>query len=483
MLPSRPRLGCPWSLERALVVAIGQSLLPARGQGIGGDRPDVSRTGGDPACFRGDRTPALCCGHAPHTGCQWGALLSHGYCCEPDSECYAWGTPVVGDDVSEPLPARTGLECRQLCQAEPACQAWTFFLPDFREPGLHYSCWLKARGWDVVEGSSRVAGVLSGTRHCPVAHGDILLDMRYHRTMDLDQEPGGGVMRPWLHPQSYALSAAELLRRHGWVVVRGALAGQQADALRAASGALEQQLLDRDPGRVGNRGPRRYSLGSASRTHHLAHLPEWAALIDVPIISSILRRVFEDDYVAIGGGGDIVLPRTDSVQWLHVDLPRLEMYQRVSPPPGVGVNFAVHDISCQDGPMRLVPDTHTVPFQLHEMMPARESDLLDRYGLHRVLVCPMQKGDAVLRDLRLWHAGSANHGPHTRHFPNAEYLATWYADLTVGTSDHLAPRPALPEELWQALSSHGKQVSRRTLASGALDTGLLDSIALPQQYD
>eukprot|EP00971_Amphidinium_carterae_P194258 3854633-Amphidinium_carterae.3 len=147
------------------------------------------------------------------------------------------------------------------------------------------------------------------------------------------------------------------------------------------------------------------------------------------------------------------------------------MYDKVFPPPGVGVNFVLHDIACSGGPMRLIPGTHLMPFQLHEMAVATESSILEHYDLHRVMVCPLKAGDALVRDLRLWHAGSANHGDSPRILPNTEYLAPWYADLTVGTEDHLAPRPSIPEEVWTRLSHDMQQASERVRAVTPLETG------------
>merc|ERR1719414_913238 len=100
-------------------------------------------------------------------------------------------------------------------------------------------------------------------------------------------------------------------------------------------------------------------------------------------------------------------------------------------------------------------------FQLDKVNPATESAMLESHSLTRVFVCPLRRGDAVLRDLRLWHAGSANLGPQARLSPNAEFLATWYADLTDGQEDHLAPRQSVPQEIWKQLSPHAQKITRR----------------------
>ncbi len=50
-----------------------------------------------------------------------------------------------------------------------------------------------------------------------------------------------------------------------------------------------QEVLSRDPRRVGNRGPNRWSWGSCSRTGHMLHEPDWAMLIDLPTVTPILN--------------------------------------------------------------------------------------------------------------------------------------------------------------------------------------------------
>jgi len=76
-------------------------------------------------------------------------------------------------------------------------------------------------------------------------------------------------------------------------------------------------------------------------------------------------------------------------------------------------------------------------------------------------------GDVLLRDMRLWHGGTPNRGKDIRLLPSAEFLAPWYADLTEGTDDHFAPRPALPLSTWWRMSVSGRNATRRILAAPA----------------
>ena len=60
-----------------------------------------------------------------------------------------------------------------------------------------------------------------------------------------------------------------------------------------SSQRLAKDIIANDPKHIGNRGPKRWSLGSASKTGHLLHDIEWAKLVDLPTITPILKvRIF-----------------------------------------------------------------------------------------------------------------------------------------------------------------------------------------------
>ncbi|MFL2518635.1 MAG: hypothetical protein ACJ0Q8_07170, partial [Candidatus Azotimanducaceae bacterium] len=92
-------------------------------------------------------------------------------------------------------------------------------------------------------------------------------------------------------------------------------------SMRAACDRTIHDMLSLDKNRVGNRGSHRYSFGSASKTGHMMHEPEWTALIDLPTVTPILTAIFDSsDYIARGGGGDFCLPGATEYQQLHYDI-------------------------------------------------------------------------------------------------------------------------------------------------------------------
>lgn len=299
---------------------------------------------------------------------------------------------------------------------------------------------------------------------------------------------------PFQDPNGYALEAARLLLDDGWVVVRRALEPSAVHALASKASVAADELLARDPPRLGNRGPRRYSFGGSSTTHHMVHFWEWAALLDNPVLAPVMALAFGGQYVAIGGGGDFVLGETDTHQRLHVDLQLAEMYDVGFPPAAIAANFAVDEVSCSDGPTRVVPHTQRVPLSTAEEASQgshlarassleREVAMQESLGLRAVAVCPLRPGDAVLRDMRLWHGGTPNLGKSVRLLPSAEFLAPWYADLAEGTDDHFAPRPALPFAHWSQMSEAGRMATRRILSvPGRVEVGIRPDFVLMLPY-
>merc|ERR1712232_718948 len=94
----------------------------------------------------------------------------------------------------------------------------------------------------------------------------------------------------------------------------------------------------------------------------------------------------------------------------------------------------------------------------------KERAIQAKLGKSALKVCPLEPGDVLLRDMRLWHGGTPNYGKSVRLLPGAEFLAPWYADIASGTEDHFAPRPSLPFAHWWRMSAKGRQSTSRILS-------------------
>eukprot|EP00927_Polykrikos_kofoidii_P026843 TRINITY_DN23833_c0_g1_i1.p1 TRINITY_DN23833_c0_g1~~TRINITY_DN23833_c0_g1_i1.p1 ORF type:complete len:511 (-),score=63.85 TRINITY_DN23833_c0_g1_i1:106-1638(-) len=424
----------------------------------------------------------------------WSNFFTHSYCCVADSLCWWWGVDPGGDIVRTDA-AHSGVECRYICQAEPSCRVWVFHLPS-AQAGLEAggACLLLANG----EKASRARQgakprLVSGPRICPPGHEA--------RPVPMPLTLGSGGIDRFSNDvdtrsHGWVQTAARAVIADGWAVLRGVLSSGQVRLLADAATEAAEEFMKVDPYGYGNRGPRRYSFGGASLTHHMVHIPEWAELLDDDHVSAVLAEVFggTDAYVAVGGGGDLVLNHTDTHQRLHVDLQHPQMYDVDTPPAAVVANFAVSAVSCDDGPMRLMPRTHQWPLLVAEGATRdakferyssleREAVLVERVGTEMVNICPLDSGDVLLRDMRIWHGGTPNVGDKTRILPSAEFLAPWYADLVSGTDDHFAPRPSLPFANWWRMSERGKRVSRRIVsAPGPVESGMRQQFELMLPY-
>lgn len=277
--------------------------------------------------------------------------------------------------------------------------------------------------------------------------------------------------------------AARLFQRDGFVVVVDALDRTQLEALRSAALREAREILARDRDRIGNRGSHRYSYGSASKTRHLLHLPEWTMLIDLPTVTPILCEIFGgDDYQLRGGGGDFCLPGATRYQPLHSDTGDRREYTtragrnvrigsfhdptgRLSvtdlPVSSVACNFLTTDFTRLNGPTRQIPGTQ----QRREPIPTLDEE---PEWMRLSTVCPARAGSVLIRDVRAWHGGTPNLSDELRAIPNAEFWAPWYREQ---------PKICMPQSVWAGLSDHARSISRSLVAfDEELDLGYRDDI-------
>lgn len=251
--------------------------------------------------------------------------------------------------------------------------------------------------------------------------------------------------------------AAELFHRDGFVAVKDALTGERLAALQAATDRVVNEILAADPdGSIGGGAgglPHRYSFGSTSGSRHRLHDPAWVAVIDLPTTTPILTAIFgSPNYVVGGGGGDLALPGAIEYQGLHADNIWAEPFDPVGgittrdmPVPVVTINFAMVDLTWENGPIRQIPGTQrsTAP------IPSLADEPLE---LKHSTVCPAPAGTAIIRDNRAWHSGTPNISNEVRSLPNIEYFAPWFRSEGINR--------CMPHELWCGLSEHGQRICR-----------------------
>ena len=95
--------------------------------------------------------------------------------------------------------------------------------------------------------------------------------------------------------------------------------------LRALTEVVMKEIVALDQFQ-GAKGAWRYMFGGSSITGECVHLPEWAALSELPVIDAILTEFWGSaEYTCHGGGGDFILPGSE-YQPLHSVRP-------LTPPP------------------------------------------------------------------------------------------------------------------------------------------------------
>ena len=282
--------------------------------------------------------------------------------------------------------------------------------------------------------------------------------------------------------------AVRIFRRDGFVVVRDLLDVNDLGKLRNGSTRVLRQILE-VPGRDGRkyvtetgRLPHRYSYGTASASRQLLHEVEWAAMVDLPTTTPLLAAIFGTmDYFVVGAGGDLCLPGAVEYQHLHADVregnalspERVEAARALGieirtaegsdevdnstrrrivdfTPPIVTINFAMCDLTWENGPIRQIPGSHT--WQMRPTPPADEPAWM-RYST----LVGAPAGAGVFRDNRAWHGATPNLSRQVRALPNVEYGAPWLPE-------NKDAKRTMPYEMWETLTPHAQHICRRVKA-------------------
>ena len=280
--------------------------------------------------------------------------------------------------------------------------------------------------------------------------------------------------------------AVRIFHRDGFVVVRDLLDDEHLRLFRDGSARALRQILE-TPGTgerkymtESGRLPHRYSYGTASASRQMLHEDEWAAMVDLPTTTPILAAIFGSvDYLVLGAGGDLCLPGAIEYQHLHVDVgesntisdERLATAEAIGievrreqdtgdielatrrriidfTPPIATINFAMCDLTWENGPIRQILGSHT--WQMPPPAPADEPEWM---RLSTLVGAPA--GAGVIRDNRAWHGATPNLSREIRSLPNVEYGAPWLG------SKH---NKTMPHAVWEKLTPHGKHLCRHIKA-------------------
>ena len=280
--------------------------------------------------------------------------------------------------------------------------------------------------------------------------------------------------------------AVRIFRRDGFVVVRDLLDAEHLARFRRGSARALRQILEvPGPGErkymtESGRLPHRYSYGTSSASRQMLHEDEWASMVDLPTTTPILAAIFGGmDYHVLGAGGDLCLPGAVEYQHLHADVAesnavgtaRVEAAKALGidirtadggienatrrrivdfTPPVVTINFAMCDLTWENGPIRQIPGSHAWPMR---PTPPAEEPAWMRFST----LVGAPAGAGVFRDNRAWHGATPNLSREIRALPNVEYGALWLPERDD------TPR-TMPHDVWETLTPHGKRICRRIKA-------------------
>ena len=289
----------------------------------------------------------------------------------------------------------------------------------------------------------------------PVDVEPLRRDLEAHNGM-----PGLEILRP-----EEVDRAVRIFYRDGFVVVRDVLDRDQVKFLRRGCEREAGELVAEDPNGNGIRGNYRYSWGGASLTNSVLHREEWVMLVDLPAVTPIVTAIFGSaNYHVRRAGGDFCLPGAIEYQPLHADIgdragaffdPRGILTIRDLPCPVVCCNFLAQDFTRTNGPTRQIPGTQ----HSRENIPGlAEEPLWMKYST----VCPAPAGSVLIRDIRAWHGGTPNLTNEMRAIPNCIFLAPWF---------HERQLPAMPRDMFDLLSEHGRRVCETVVTDRPLKTG------------
>ena len=261
-----------------------------------------------------------------------------------------------------------------------------------------------------------------------------------------------------LSAKQWITDAQTRFAKHGFVIIDNVLTpGHQLDVLTACQRAAEEIVGTE---KAGNRGPGRYSFGVASSTGGMLHEESFALqLLGVACskLYPLLEHIFDggtlDGFICTGAGGDFVLGGTAEDQYLHSDMRVAEEYNPRWPPPMISVNFVVQDLTCMNGPTRMIPGTQLCQGQVPDPIP-------DDWR-HSCLY-PVPSGAAIIRDVRVLHSGTPNLTQTTRYLPSIEFVSSDFRSSE--RRDCFPPWRCLPSEMYEALPCPIKKTCKEIVA-------------------
>ena len=231
-------------------------------------------------------------------------------------------------------------------------------------------------------------------------------------------------------------SHADRIKVNGYTVLEDLL---PLSLIKAMRDAFDRLLEDHRRNEPSNRGANRFQM-------YLPFEPPFAdpRVYENETILGIIERVLGPDSICTYFASDTPLPGSD-YQRVHSDT-RL-LFPEVPhslPCYGLVLNIPLVDVTEENGPMECWPGgTHLWPGggDMQALAPQMPSVRLT-----------MKAGSVLLRDLRMWHRGTPNHGNRSRPNMALVYTRPWYR--------FEQKPPTLARASWEGLSERAQKMFR-----------------------
>eukprot|EP00929_Paragymnodinium_shiwhaense_P071841 TRINITY_DN36488_c0_g1_i1.p1 TRINITY_DN36488_c0_g1~~TRINITY_DN36488_c0_g1_i1.p1 ORF type:complete len:454 (-),score=57.01 TRINITY_DN36488_c0_g1_i1:64-1401(-) len=250
--------------------------------------------------------------------------------------------------------------------------------------------------------------------------------------------------------------ALRLFRRNGFVVVRMLVPEDTCRRLRVACESAEREIRDVDP--EGNRGSNRWSFAVASLTGSTVHEAGWSDLLRCKPLMTFMHYLMPSGGTCVLAGGDFVTGGEQRVQRIHSDLPDSRPLATF-PAPYIAANVAVHDVTADNGPMRMIPGTQAVGQMAVRRGLSLPGIWEEPTSWYESRLHDLGVGDVIFRDVRTLHGGTENNCTSTRFLPSLEFALDEYLDSSPGWT----VSAAMPDDVYETLPVWAQKWCRRTV--------------------
>jgi len=221
--------------------------------------------------------------------------------------------------------------------------------------------------------------------------------------------------------------ANQALREDGVVVLEDVVATSHLETLRGRMALDLEKILSRPD------APFQFNMGNVQQDPPPFEPYLFRDILVNDIVIAVTKSILGAGLKNVFYSGNTALP-SDSRQPVHADTGQLWPNLEVSTPAyQLVVNMPLVDMSEENGSTEIWPGTHldtTVAIQAVDLKVPKEK-LARRRAISPPVQPTVKLGSAVIRDIRLWHAGMPNRTKVARPMLAMIHSVTWWPDSPI----------------------------------------------------